>query len=150
MCFPSELRPGLWAALLLSAFFVVVSSFGREAGAVENLDVFVNDDGMTCFVMVDLYPHQKEIPQSTNERDVYLRQQVALAVSSQPDIECAPESTTRLLAILVSRRDAYGQPHWGSVEYLSEYAGEISDLRELDQENMTPEALERLLSEVEQ
>jgi hypothetical protein len=133
----------------LVAIVLMTTFLGIASTLAEDFDIYVNDDGVTCSVMVDFDVIRDRLGKADEIRELPLRKHLAEAVKSIPKGQCSPESGMELFAIMVLQNDSYGQPHWGSVEYLAEYRGDLAKLQELRPADMTDEVLESLLEKID-
>jgi len=89
---------------------------------VPQYDVYVNDDGTDCAVMV-------EVTHAPNQPKDAIRRYLYAALRAQPQNLCDPSSKPIVFAIVVPEHDAYGQPKWGTVRYEGEFAVDLKAVR---------------------
>jgi hypothetical protein len=136
--------------LTLAVSFLVFTILATAPALADEHDIYVNDDGVVCSVMVDFLPFVDQFGETDKEQKKFIRKHLVIAVKSIPQGQCSPESELELYALLVTNRDSYGQPHWGSVEYLHEYRSDLRQIQQLSVDDMTDDKLSDLLKSIDE
>ncbi len=109
----TRLRTTLAAAM---AACLLLPGATARGGSPDGPDLFVNDDGAQCTIMIDFGSGDPD-PLA----DAGARAFVGRLLRAVPPAGCAPGSTPILMTIHVGALDSYGQPRWDSVSFLAEY-----------------------------
>jgi hypothetical protein len=102
----------------------MLATVAEAVGQTPTFDVYVNDDGAECPILVALPPEL-----STKEDPLATRRYVFQALRTQPAKVCDAASKVTAHAILIRERDAYGQPRWQSVKFMGDYTPNLQEIR---------------------
>lgn len=138
-------KPGWMKPTLV---FITVALLGVPSANAMDYDTYVNDDGVTCSVMVDFEPLRGQLPKLVNEQQPFLMKHLAMAARTVQQGQCSHENSVEFAAIMVPKRDSYGQPHWGSVKYLSWYRGDLTKLQKLRPHEVKTDVLGSILKKI--
>ena len=130
---------------IIKACIILSSLLLGPTLSAKDFDIYINDNGETCNIMLDFQSFIGKFGKTETQRERLTRKHLVRATQNVQEGECSLESSLLLSAIMVSKRDSYGQPHWGSVKYLYEYKSDWKKIKELKFKDLTDETLAELL-----
>lgn len=122
--------------ILLLTTMINLVTFSVHASS-NNYDIYINDNGERCILLIDvasLKVNANELQQQPVQQKI--RKYLVSALKTLDQEKCV-SSVWEASAIIVGKRDPYGQPNWSDVVTLQSFNVNSKKLQSIHNKNLT-------------
>lgn len=122
--------------VLLLTTMISLVTFSAHASS-DNYDIYINDNGERCMLLIDvatLKINANKLQQQPVQQKI--RKYLVSALKTIDQEKCV-SSIWEASAIIVGKRDPYGQPNWSDVVTLQRFNVDPKKLQSIHNKNLT-------------